>query len=124
MNGVTCLVMFILTPELALLYSLSDEAYGLAVKTIRLNMFQTVIFWPFAFTIPNYLRAAGDARFTMVVSIFSMWAFRVLLSRILGLVLGFGLMGVMWGMFIDWYFRGIVFTIRFLKGKWKTKTVV
>ena len=124
MMGVTCTVMYILTPELTLLYNLSPSAHELAIETTRLNMFQTVIFWPFAFTIPNYLRAAGDARFTMVVSIFSMWAFRVLLSRILGLVLGFGLMGVMWGMFIDWYFRGIVFTIRFLKGKWKTKTVV
>ena len=124
MMGVTCSVMYVLTPELALLYNLSPEAHELAIATTRLNMFQTAVFWPFAFTIPNYLRAAGDARFTMAVSIISMWLFRVLLSRVLGIYLGFGLMGVMWGMFIDWYFRGILFTGRFLKGRWKTKTVV
>ncbi len=124
MMGITCAVMYILTPELAILYNLSDEANSLAIEATRLNMIQSVIFWPFAFTVPNYLRAAGDAKFTMVVSIFSMWAFRVLLSRILGITLGFGLIGVLWGMFIDWYFRGILFTTRFLRGKWKTKTVV
>ncbi len=124
MNGVTCLVMFILTPELALLYSLSDEAYGLAVKTIRLNMFQTFLFWPPAFMIPNYLRAAGDARCTMFVSIVSMWIFRVIFSKILGVYLGMGFMGVCWGVFLDWYCRGICFAIRFKRGAWKKKAVI
>ena len=124
MMGVTCTVMYILTPELALLYNLSEQANALAVEATRLNMFQTAIFWPFAFTVPNYLRAAGDARYTMVISILSMWLFRVVLSRILGITLGFGLIGVMWGMFIDWYCRGLFFTTRFIKGKWKTKRVV
>ena len=30
----------------------------------------------------------------------------------------------MWGMFIDLYFRGILFTARFIRGRWKTKSVV
>ena len=51
MMGVTCFVIFMLTPELAKLYNLSDAAYSLAVMTIRLNMFQTLLFWPPAFTI-------------------------------------------------------------------------
>ena len=124
MMGVTCFVIFMLTPELAKLYNLSDAAYSLAVMTIRLNMFQTLLFWPPAFTIPNFLRAAGDAKYTMIVSIASMWIFRVMLSVILGVYLGMGFLGVCWGMFVDWYCRGIFFVTRFLKGKWKTKTVV
>ena len=124
MMGATCLIMYILTPELALLYNLSDEAYSMSVETIRLNMLQTAIFWPLAFTIPNFLRAAGDAKFTMLVSIVSMWAFRVMLSRILGVNLGLGFVGVCWGMFIDWYCRDIFFTVRFISGRWKSKTVV
>ena len=124
MMGVTCFVIFMLTPELAKLYNLSDAAYSLAAMTIRLNMFQTLLFWPPAFTIPNFLRAAGDAKYTMIVSIASMWIFRVMLSVILGVYLGMGFLGVCWGMFVDWYCRGIFFVTRFLKGKWKTKTVV
>ncbi len=124
MMGVTCLTIFILTPELARLYNLSDAAYSLAVTATRLNMWQTILFWPLAFTIPNFLRAAGDAKFTMIVSIVSMWLFRVLLSRILGVNLGWGFIGVCWGMFIDWYCRGIFFVWRFVRGGWKTKTVV
>ena len=124
MMGVTSIFMFILSPELARLYNLSDEAYSIAVETVRLNMFQTAVFWPLAFTVPNFLRAAGDAKFTMLISIISMWAFRVLLSRILGVYFGMGFLGVCWGMFVDWYCRGLFFTLRFLHGKWKTKTVV
>ncbi len=40
--------------------------------------------WPTAFTIPNFLRAAGDAKYTMVVSMLSMWIFRVGCSHLLG----------------------------------------
>ena len=124
MMGATCLIIFLLTPELARLYNLSDAAYNLAVEATRLNMFQTLLFWPPAFTIPNFLRAAGDARFTMIVSIASMWIFRVMLSVILGVCFGLGFLGVCWGLFVDWYCRGILFTARFIKGNWKTKTVV
>ena len=124
MMGVTCFVIFMLTPELAKLYNLSDAAYSLAEMTIRLNMFQTLLFWPPAFTIPNFLRAAGDAKYTMIVSIASMWIFRVMLSVILGVYLGMGFLGVCWGMFVDWYCRGIFFVTRVLQRKWKTKTVV
>ena len=124
MMGATCFIIYMLTPELAKLYNLSDTAYNLAVETIQLNMIQSVFFWPPAFTIPNFLRAAGDAKFTMLVSIASMWIFRVVLSVILGVYFGLGFLGVCWGMFIDWYCRGILFTVRFMNGKWKTKTVV
>ncbi len=124
MMGITSAVMYILTPELTLLYNLSDTAYQLAVESVHLNMVQTLLFWPLAFTVPNFLRAAGDAKYTMYVSMASMWIFRVLLSRILGVYFGLGFIGVCWGMFVDWYCRGLFYTVRFFKGKWKSKTVV
>ena len=37
----------------------------------------SLILWPSSFTLPNILRAAGDAAFTMTVSVISMWVFRV-----------------------------------------------
>lgn len=124
MMGVTCTLIFIAARPLAEMYNLSETAEALAIYSTRLNMIQTVLVWPLAFTLPNYLRAAGDARFTMLVSVASMWVFRVMLSIVLGKMLGIGFIGVCWGMFIDWYCRAIFFVIRFLKGKWKTKRVV
>ena len=124
MMGVTCTLIFIAARPLAEMYNLSENAEALAIYSTRLNMIQTVLVWPLAFTLPNYLRAAGDARFTMFVSVASMWVFRVMLSIVLGKMLGIGFIGVCWGMFIDWYCRAIFFVIRFLKGKWKTKRVV
>jgi len=80
--------------------------------------------WPLAFSLPNALRAAGDARFTMVTSIFSMWVFRIGCSYLLGGYLGFGLRGVWYGMYIDWIFRGALFIVRFARGRWKKLRVI
>jgi Na+-driven multidrug efflux pump len=68
----------------------------------------------------------------MVVSIFSMWAFRVALAQILvpesltvfGYELagaGMDIMGVWVAMTIDWVFRAILFAWRFCSGRWLTK---
>ena len=35
-----------------------------------------------------------------------------------------GLMGVWIAMYIDWFVRAIVFTIRFVRGKWKKIRVI
>ncbi len=66
----------------------------------------------------------GDARFTMAVSILSMWLFRVVCSYVL--VLGFhaGLLGVWIGMFIDWACRSICFVVRFKSGRWTEHKVI
>ncbi|HIV99507.1 MAG TPA: MATE family efflux transporter [Candidatus Ornithospirochaeta avicola] len=124
LQGLTCLLMFVLTPNLASLYNLSAVAYKLSVDTVRICLIQTFIFWPLAFTVPNFLRASGDVKFTMLVSIISMWLFRVMLARVLGITFSMGLEGVCWAMYIDWYCRGAFFVTRWLKGKWKEKTVI
>ena len=77
-----------------------------------------------SFSLPNALRAAGDARFTMIVSMVSMWVFRIGFSYLLGGAAKMGLMGVWVAMYIDWLVRSIVFTIRFARGKWKELRVI
>ena len=124
MMALTCLVFYVLTPQLSSLYNLSDEALGISVKCTRMLLIQTAIFWPLSFTLPNYLRAAGDARYTMIVAMASMWTCRIGFSYLLGEFFGMGLYGVSWAMVIDWYCRIIFFTRRWLKGGWKTKSVI
>ena len=54
--GVTCVFMYITTPPLAAMYNLSDEANWMAIEYTRLDLIQTMLFWPLAFTIPNFLK--------------------------------------------------------------------
>ena len=122
--GITCLTMYIATPTLAGFYNLSAEANTMAISYTRLDLLQTMLFWPLAFTIPNFLRAAGDVKYTMIISICSMWLFRVLCANVLGVWLGMGLLGVFWAMFIDWYARGACFCYRWIKGRWQEKKVI
>ena len=55
----------------------------------------------------------------MWVSIGSMWIFRIGFSYVLGKYLGLGVFGIWVAMTIDWLFRGICFSIRYLRGKWQ-----
>ena len=78
-----------------------------------------MIIWTIAFTLPSALRAAGDAKTSMMISIPSMWIFRIGFSYILGKYFGMGVFGVWVAMIIDWVVRAVLFTIRYCGGKWK-----
>ncbi|MGH0052693.1 MAG: MATE family efflux transporter, partial [Sphaerochaetaceae bacterium] len=116
--------VFIFAPKIVLIFNLSSEATGLASNVIRSAMIFSSLIWPTAFTLPNILRAAGDVKFTMVVSMVSMWTSRVGMSYLLAVVFGWGIYGVWFGMYIDWVFRSSCFIFRFARGKWKTKRVI
>ncbi len=73
---------------------------------------------------PNALRAAGDAKYTMTVAVFSMAVFRIGFGVFLATTMGMGVIGVWIAMQIDWVFRIICFLIRWHSGKWQTKTLV
>lgn len=103
------------------LYDLSSESVDLAKKLIFLHSAFVCTIWPLAFTLPNCFRAASDVRFTMVLSIISMWTFRVGLSYVFTYIFEFGIFSVWFAMFSDWIFRGISFIIRYLSGAWLKK---
>ncbi len=110
--------LFFAVPFLCGFFNLSSDAKDLAVIVLRCFAIVSIPIWPLSFTTPNALRAAGDISYTMIASIISMWIFRVGSSYLLGVVFGFGIVGVWAGMFIDWLARSIMFTVRFISGKW------
>ncbi len=116
--------IFLFAPQIVHIFNLSPEATVLASNIIRTCMIATALIWPIAFTIPNFLRAAGDVKYTMLVSMFTMWVFRVGSSYVLAFNFGMGVYGVWFGMYIDWVFRGLLFAIRFTRGTWRTKKVI
>lgn len=118
------IAFFFLAPLIVSLFSLTPEAVDTAVLVLRCFSIASLPIWPLSFTMPNALRGAGDVRFTMIVSIISMWAGRVIVGYILITVFDLGILGVWIGMFVDWYIRGISFLIRFRSKKWLEKRAV
>lgn len=107
------------TPFIIMLYGLSDETAEIATQLILLNSICAIVIWPLSFSIPHVLRAAGDVTFTMIISVASMWVFRILAGIVLGKFMGFGVLGVWIAMIIDWGVRSVCFCIRYKRGKWK-----
>ena len=105
-------------------FSLSPEASAMALEVMMWFNIVSLFFWPSSFTLPNILRAAGDASFTMTVSIVSMWVFRVGFCYLWVLKMGGGLLSIWMGMYLDWAFRSICFTVRFVRGKWLEQKVI
>ena len=118
--------MFFLADFLVSLFNLSPEAVGMAAQVLRICAVGNVIFWPMSFTLPNSLRAAGDAVFTMMVSLCSMFACRVALSYVLACYWGLnlGLAGVWLAMVADWIVRSFLFLLRYWRGSWKKIKVI
>ena len=111
-------LMFLFAPQIVGWFSLSDEAAQSAIAVLRAFYFAAILIWPLSFTMPHPLRASGDVKLTMTVSIISMWTCRIAVSYVLVFYCNMGLLGVWMGMFIDWYARGICYLIRYLSGKW------
>lgn len=104
-------------------YTSDKTVISLSTILLRYNgLFMPV--WSLAFVLPAGLKGAGDAKYTMVTSMIGMWLFRITVGYILGVTLHFGVIGVWFGMFIDWVVRGILYFVRFKKGKWKEFRVI
>ncbi|MGI6019156.1 MAG: MATE family efflux transporter [Marvinbryantia sp.] len=115
-------VIFML-PLIMRIYNLSDITAQMTTNILTYHGICAMFIWPLAFTLPNMLRAANDVKYTMYVSIFSMWVFRIAFSYVLGQYLEMGVFGIWVAMTIDWLFRAICFTVRYLRGKWKQQKI-
>ena len=100
-------------------YHLDPATAALTRTLVILHNGIGMLIWPLAFTVPNFLRAANDVKFTMIVSITSMLICRVGISYFLHTSYHLGALGVWYGMIIDWICRLSFFCIRFLRGSWK-----
>ena len=63
-------------------------------------------------------------RFTMAVSIASMFLLRILCAYILGLFFQMGIIGIWIAMGLDWALRSAVFLARFKSGRWRNFQVI
>lgn len=118
------LLIFLLTPVFMRFYALEPDTKQLVIKLVLIHNLFNAITYPFSGALSNGLRAAGDVKFTMYVSVLSTIAVRLLLSWILGVVLQMGVIGIAIAMVSDWTIRAIIFYRRQRSGKWKTFQVI
>ncbi|MEE0097288.1 MAG: MATE family efflux transporter [Oscillospiraceae bacterium] len=118
------LLVLLLTPLFMTLYALAPETKRLVVLLVLIHNLFNAIAFPFSGALSNGLRAAGDVKFTMYVSIASTVLGRLLLSYLLGIVLHMGVIGLAVAMVFDWCIRAVLFTWRQRTGAWKKFQVV
>lgn len=112
----------ILTLPLTLrLYGVTYDAKVIAWMLILIHVGVGFLMWPASFVRANALRAAKDVKFTMIVSISSILVFRLVLSYIIGVQMGVGIVGVWIAMLVDWLFRSVMFGRRIYSGRWLSK---
>lgn len=115
---VLSLAILALLPTLLKAYALSPETVSMAWKLILVHTAGVFLIWPLAYTLPVTLRAAGDARFPMLVSVLCMFAVRLGLAWILGRFLGWGVVGVWAAMVIEWLPKTALFVSRYQGVRW------
>ena len=86
------LLMLLFSKQILSFYSLSEETTTMTMEVFIVHGICAVIVWPLAFALPNALRAANDVRFTMIVSLLSMWIFRIGFSYILAIYFNMGIL--------------------------------
>ena len=72
----------------------------------------------------NTLRATGDTIYPFIVGVIFQWSIAVGLSYVIGIPLGFGLIGMWVGFALDENIRGVILVRRWRSGKWRTKGFV
>ncbi|MDD7219612.1 MAG: MATE family efflux transporter [Clostridia bacterium] len=120
----SCLLVFALTVPVTRLGGMERESAEMCFHMMCWITVVKPVVWTWAF-IPAYgLRAAGDVKFSMLISCISMWTFRYCLCVYLIRFRGFGPMAVWIGMFTDWTVRAVVFALRFHSRKWLKHKVI
>ena len=120
----SCIFMYAITRPITIFGGMEPESAKLCISMVTCITIVKPLIWDMAF-IPAYgLRAAGDVKFSMTVSVLTMWLCRVTLATVLARVFHMGPMAVWIGMFTDWGIRNIIFTIRFHSRKWLQHKVI
>lgn len=118
------LLIFIFTPLFLQFYALEESTKQLVIWLVLIhNVFNAVAF-PFSGALSNGLRAAGDVKFTMYVSVLSTIAGRLFLSYLLGIVFHMGVIGIAVAMICDWVIRAVIFIWRQKSGRWKEFQII
>lgn len=118
------ILVFAVTPFFLRFFALSEEGKHLVLLLVLIHNIFNAVLYPAAGALPNGLRAAGDVRYNMYVTILSTIFCRLVLSVVLGIWLNLGVIGIAFAMCADWAVRAMFFYRRYRSGKWKTFRII
>ncbi len=113
-----------LLPYILRIYQPDASVIPTTTTLLYITLIGTVLFWPQSFIFPSALRATGDGKYCMLVSIISMWTLRVGGAYFSTHVLHMGAVGCAAAMVVDWVLRGSFFTHRVFSDRWKRNIVL
>ncbi|MDF2485163.1 MAG: putative rane protein [Herbinix sp.] len=116
--------LIFMIPVILKLYGLTEGTAKIASDLMIYHCILATFLWPLSFALPNALRAANDVKFTMWISMISMWVWRIGFSYVLVVLFDAGVLGVWIAMTIDWLFRSVFFVTRLMKEKYRSITMI
>lgn len=119
------LVVFMpLMPLILKLYQAPEATLSLIYSLLWIAAIPMPFFWSASNILPCVLRSAGDANYSSISSLITMWVIRVGLGYLFALPLGFGVQGVWICMGIEWAVRTVIYYLRYRSGMWLTKNTI
>ncbi len=114
-------VMYISAPHLFSLLTSDPGVAELSTGVLRMELVAEA-FYGASICCTGVFRGAGDTLVPSLMNLFSMWGVRLVLAVFL--VPGMGLYGYWLAMTIELFFRGTIFMVRLVRGRWVRKVMV
>ena len=106
------------------LYQAPDDTVVIIRRMLLIAIAAMPFFYPMATVMPCVLRSAGDANFSSLISLITLWVIRVVTGYCLGIVLGYGVIGIFSCIVIEWVVKTIAYGLRYRGEVWLTKKAV
>ena len=122
--GALMLVGLAVLPFLFKGYTDSELTYSLLIKLMFVNFIMSVPVSPGLNCMLSGFKAAGDAKFGMIVSMICMWTVNVGAGYILTDVMGLGVIGFVISAYLSAWVKFVIILFRYRSGKWIHKKMV
>lgn len=118
-------ILFLLRNQVVHVYALEEEALALAGKVVGIVCLATILsFFGWAGVPTSAFRAAGDVKYTVIVSVSTTFICRIGLAYVFSRWLNLGILGVWIGNWMAWTTSAVSNCLRLRSGKWMTKKVI
>lgn len=117
-------LIFLITPGWMKFYQVSQETIQMVIYLVAIHNFFNAFVYPFSGPLSNGLRATGDVKFTMIVSVASTVLARFVFSLLFAIYFNLGVIGIALAMCLDWSLRAVIFYLRYRSGKWMNFKVI